>query len=78
MLNLLSFLLFSQKQQVYFVGGTGIIKSCQFVSGSWCTVEMELNSKTKIGRIGSGTSVLLSEADDQGVVNQPAYQAWAV
>lgn len=55
---------FKQNQEVSFVGGLGIIKECHFESGTWTyLIEMSMGPEPAIGRIGSETHVLLSEAD---------------
>jgi hypothetical protein len=78
MTNVLSLPLFSRNQQVYFVGGAGLVSSCQLSSEGWLyTIEMELNPECQIGRLGSETAIVLSEADIQGVIDEPVYQTWA-
>jgi hypothetical protein len=55
---------FKQGQEVSFVGGLGTIKECHFESGTWTyLIEMAMGPEPAIGRIGSETRVLLTEAD---------------
>jgi hypothetical protein len=62
---------FSQDQQVCFVGGVGMIRSCRPNSGTWTyTVEMEMGPEPAMGRVGAETTILLYEAEIQGVINK--------
>jgi hypothetical protein len=55
---------FSQNQSVRFIGGEGKVKALHADSGSWSyTVEMAMGPEPVMGRIGSETTILLSEAD---------------
>jgi hypothetical protein len=55
---------FCQKQQVSFIGGSGIIKGCRMDSGTWTyAVEMPLGVEPSMGRIGLETTIFLQEED---------------
>ena len=60
---------FETSQIVQFIGGIGKIKNFQPNSGTWTyAVEMEMSSTPEVGRVGSETTILLQEADIQGVI----------
>ncbi|NHC33391.1 hypothetical protein [Scytonema millei] len=60
---------FSRDRVVRFIGGSGKIKQYKHTAGSWSyTVEMEMGTPPEMGRIGFETTVLLDEADIQGVL----------
>jgi hypothetical protein len=60
---------FATNQIVQFIGGIGKIKNFQPNSGTWTyAVEMEMSSMPEVGRVGSETTILLQEADIQGVI----------
>ncbi|MCU0568511.1 MAG: hypothetical protein MUF49_18185 [Oculatellaceae cyanobacterium Prado106] len=47
-----------------FLGGSGVIKRCKPEAGIWTyVVEMEMGQAPETGRIGSETSILLTESD---------------
>ncbi|CAD5965227.1 hypothetical protein PCC9214_03448 [Planktothrix tepida] len=55
---------FCKNQQVFFIGGSGIIKNYFLSSGRWVyLVEMELGPVPDMGRIGFETTILLSQTD---------------
>jgi hypothetical protein len=55
---------FRPKQWVSFVGGEGIVQSCQPHAGTWAyLVEMPLGREPVFGRVGAETKILLNEAD---------------
>jgi hypothetical protein len=55
---------FFPAQQVSFMGGEGIVKSCRHEIGIWTyVVEMALGPKPDFGRLGPETMVIFSEAD---------------
>lgn len=59
---------YQRNQRVYFVGGTGRIKTCQSSSGTWTyVVEMELNST--VSHVGPETSILLYETDIRRILD---------
>lgn len=59
---------FSRDRVVRFIGGSGKIKQYKPTAGSWSyTVEMDMGTPPDMGRIGFETTVLLDEADIQGV-----------
>lgn len=61
---------FKQNQQVCFLGGTGKIKTYLSDAGCWAyEIEMELGPEPDIGRVGPETTIVLYEADIQGLVN---------
>lgn len=69
---------FRQGQHVRFIGGAGTVKSLRPDSGSWIyQVEMEMGPEPAMGRIGSETTVVLSEADMM-VVDTPWFQNFAI
>jgi hypothetical protein len=60
---------FETNQIVQFIGGIGKIKNFQPNSGTWTyAVEMEMSSTPEVGRVGPETTILLQEADIQGVI----------
>lgn len=60
---------FRQNQQVCFVGGTGTIKTYLSDAGCWAyEIEMELGPEPDMGRVGPETTIVLYEADIQGLV----------
>ncbi len=68
--NLMTKPRYAKEQIVCFVGGAGTILSCRPDSDTWIyVVEMELGPEPDMGRVGSETTVLLDEADIQGVLN---------
>jgi hypothetical protein len=55
---------FSESQEVKFIGGIGIIKSCRLESDNWFyLVVMPMKPEPKIDRIGYETMIWLSEAE---------------
>jgi hypothetical protein len=57
---------FALGQQVQFCGGTGLVTGYQPVAQTWTyAIEMELGPLPTMGRIGSETTILLSEAELQ-------------
>lgn len=61
---------FTKNQQVYFIGGVGIILGCKLDSNTWnYIVEMEMGSEPPMGRVGAETRLILHEKDIQGVIN---------
>lgn len=61
---------FRTNQMVHFVGGVGTIKNSRPDSGTWTyAVEMEMGPVPEMGRVGFETTILLNEADIQGVMN---------
>lgn len=61
---------FKQNQQVSFLGGTGKIKTYLPDAGCWAyEIEMELGPEPDMGRVGPETTIVLYEADIQGLVN---------
>jgi hypothetical protein len=55
---------FCQAQRVAFIGGEGIIRSCEHKAGRWMyLVEMPLGIYPNFGRVGAETMVLLQEVD---------------
>ncbi len=61
---------FCKDQIVWFVGGTGRVKSYQPDADSWFySVEMEMGPEPDMGRIGFETTILLHETDITGVMN---------
>lgn len=60
---------FSRGRRVQFIGGNGKIKHYKSAAGTWSyTVEMDMGKPPEMGRIGFETTVLLDEADIQGVL----------
>lgn len=58
---------FQQKQTVHFLGGTGTIKDCSPLLGTWLyAIEMEYGPEPDCGRLGSETTILLTESEIQG------------
>ncbi|ARV59615.1 hypothetical protein BZZ01_14125 [Nostocales cyanobacterium HT-58-2] len=61
---------FNKNQFVSFIGGMGKILNCQLDSGMWAyAVEMEMGPPPKVGRVGPETTILLYEAEIQGLMN---------
>jgi hypothetical protein len=57
---------FSYNQQVYFIGGIGIVKDYYFDAGKWIyTVEMPLGPEPEMGRIGPEAQIILEETEIQ-------------
>lgn len=57
---------FSPGQQVYFIGGIGIVKYCYFDLGKWVyAIEMPPGAEPEMGRIGAETRILLEEIEIQ-------------
>lgn len=55
---------FKREQQVTFIGGEGIVRNCNFESGTWrYLVEMPMGLEPSCGRLGAETMVLLSETE---------------
>lgn len=55
---------FRRGQIAYFIGGKGVIKNYQPEAGSWAyIIEMEMGPESEIGRLGSETTICLSETD---------------
>ena len=55
---------FSQYQQVHFLGGNGIIVSCQPDAGNWLYgVKMPITTEADMGRVGSETVILVPEIE---------------
>lgn len=60
---------FCKEQQVFFLGGWGIIKNSFLSAGKWLyLVEMELGPEPEMGRIGPETTILLYQTDLQEVI----------
>lgn len=60
---------FGKNQQVYFLGGSGRVKTCFLDSGIWAyCVEMELGPAPDSGRIGPEATVLLHQSEIQGAI----------
>lgn len=60
---------FSRGRVVQFIGGSGRVKQYKPTAGTWSyTVEMDMGILPEMGRIGFETTVLLDEADIQGVI----------
>ena len=60
---------FKQNQQVSFLGGTGKIKTFLPDSGRWSyEIEMDLGPEPDMGRVGPEATILLYEADIQGLL----------
>lgn len=67
--NLMASPLFSQNQIVQFIGGQGIVKSCQAGANAWnYLIEMAMGPEPPMGRIGYETTILLTEADIQSLI----------
>ncbi|MBW4640789.1 MAG: hypothetical protein KME05_21695 [Gloeocapsa sp. UFS-A4-WI-NPMV-4B04] len=61
---------FTKNQQVYFIGGVGIILGCKLYSSTWNYIlEMEMGSKEIMGKVGIETRLMLHEEDTQEVIN---------
>ncbi|MDV2990708.1 MAG: hypothetical protein N4J56_000362 [Chroococcidiopsis sp. SAG 2025] len=59
---------FSRDRVVQFIGGSGKAKHYKPAAGTWSyTIEMDMGKPPEMGRIGFETTVLLDEADIQGV-----------
>lgn len=55
---------FCHSQRVSFVGGEGIVQSCQPESGTWVyLIEMPIGIEPDCGRVGAETMVFINEAD---------------
>lgn len=55
---------FGRAQQVWFLGGEGIVRSQTAEAGQWTyVVEMALGLEPLCGRVGAETMVVLNEAD---------------
>lgn len=68
--NVITSPMYAKDQRVCFVGGGGKILYCRPESGTWTyAVQMEMGPEPDMGRIGSETTILLDEADIQGVMN---------
>jgi hypothetical protein len=58
---------FQQEQMVHFLGGTGTIKNCRQLLGTWLyAIEMEYGPEPDCGRLGSETTILLTESEIRG------------
>jgi hypothetical protein len=58
---------FHQEQMVHFLGGTGTIKDCSPLLGTWLyAIEMEYGPEPNCGRLGPETTILLTESEIQG------------
>ncbi len=55
---------FSNGQQVYFVGGEGVIKSYHTEAGTWAYhIMMNMGQEPNFGRIGHETTIVLIETE---------------
>lgn len=55
---------FRREQRVNFIGGSGTIKSYWTEAGSWSyLVEIEMEPKPEMGKIGYETTILLNQSD---------------
>lgn len=58
---------YQQKQLVHFLGGSGRIKDCSPLWGTWLySIEMEFGPEPDCGRLGSETTILLTEPEIRG------------
>jgi hypothetical protein len=58
---------FQQEQIVRFLGGTGTIKNFRPFLGTWLyAIEMEYGPEPDCGRLGSETTILLTESEIRG------------
>ena len=71
--------LFHAGQQVWFIGGTGTVKSYRPDAGSWTyQVEMEMGPEPVMGRVGYETTVMLSETDIALAEESSLRKDWAI